>query len=119
MENFAERGGRRRHTAVCQGVQQSYAEFYAISVKGFYLKLVSALIDTKKIPILFFMLYFMMSNCPQHQKAEEERFFVLLLPVLVSVYRKHSLEVSGFLCSFVFDTATSAESVCCRRDHVN
>ena len=34
-ENFAERGGGRRQAGACQDRQQSYAEFYAIDVKGF------------------------------------------------------------------------------------
>ena len=31
-DNFVERGGRRRHTGVCQGVQQSYTELDATGV---------------------------------------------------------------------------------------
>jgi hypothetical protein len=33
--NFAEQGGGRRHTGVCQGRQHRYAEFIAINVKVF------------------------------------------------------------------------------------
>ena len=33
--NFAEQGGGRRHTGVCQGRQHRYAEFNAINVKVF------------------------------------------------------------------------------------
>ncbi|MBQ6335729.1 MAG: hypothetical protein IJI50_00700, partial [Ruminococcus sp.] len=40
-ENFVERGGGRRQAGACQVRQQSYTEFSATDVKGFYLKLVS------------------------------------------------------------------------------
>ena len=33
--NFAEQGGGRRHTGVCQGRQHRYTEFNAINVKVF------------------------------------------------------------------------------------
>ena len=39
-ENFVERGGGRRQAGACQVRQQSYTEFSATDVKGFYLKLV-------------------------------------------------------------------------------
>ena len=39
-ENFVERGGGHRQAGACQVRQQSYTEFSATDVKGFYLKLV-------------------------------------------------------------------------------
>ncbi len=40
LKNFVERGGGRRQAGACQVRQQSYTEFSATDVKGFYLKLV-------------------------------------------------------------------------------
>ena len=39
-KNCAERGGGRRQAGACQARQQSYAQFFAIDIKGFYLKIV-------------------------------------------------------------------------------